>query len=167
MPSLNQVFRRFGQRTSKKLRRSSIPKLHSVVRPSEDDEISPEPSSSTLPESLLLHCFDAITNPFELYRLRTVSKGIKRYVERRLAKVVEMNVKRVNFDAISATSVSSTSEVGQMFIYGSKFWHVHPAGYKVIVVCLSSQRFLGHYLECPFCGPTWGISNLIQNTPWR
>jgi len=108
-------------------------------------------STARLPEKLLFLCLDGIDDPFELIRLKSVNSQLASYVDSRLERVVEMDVRKVSFDSLSGVSnssapsssdtVLSNATQSNTIVLGRKVWYTHPAGYKLVM------RFVNITLE--------------------
>ena len=102
--------------------------------------------SPTLPIDVLLKCLDYVDNPFTLGRLRRVNRSFRDYVDARFASIVEIDVRRSSFDALSTTSAASSSFssvvdcAAPLVTLGDRTWHCHPNGYKLLVRVEGSSR---------------------------
>uniref|UniRef100_A0A914GRP2 F-box domain-containing protein n=1 Tax=Globodera rostochiensis TaxID=31243 RepID=A0A914GRP2_GLORO len=88
-----------------------------------------------LPEALLFRILDDVESPFELFSLRRANKNCADYVRSRIGRVSEMDLRRVSFDELSSSSVSSSGTSAQSettVILQGELWHVHPSGCKVL-----------------------------------
>ena len=98
------------------------------------------PASSAepaLPDPLLHRIFDSIESPFELVRLRRVNKASADYVDSKICRITEMDLRRVGFETLSSSSTGTTSSNGSQqpdtsVIVAGDIWHVHPSGCKVL-----------------------------------
>ncbi|KAF7623469.1 hypothetical protein Mgra_00010230 [Meloidogyne graminicola] len=66
-------------------------------------------SEQLFSDILLCKIFDTIDNPFELIRLKRVSKKVEEYVKNRISSVIELDICRVKFENLSSSSTSSSS----------------------------------------------------------
>ncbi|CAK5007854.1 unnamed protein product [Meloidogyne enterolobii] len=92
-------------------------------------------------DALLCRVFDAVESPFDLIRLRRVCKKAAEYVKNKIACVTELDVRRVKFETLSATSTTSSCSLSNSCsadnnctsaIVEGELWHTHPSGCKVL-----------------------------------
>ncbi|KAI6218046.1 hypothetical protein M3Y95_01178700 [Aphelenchoides besseyi] len=132
--TLNGLLRRLHKR-GKRLRPKAVDQkaLSSNSSSTHDCSNGNPQSTVTLPEHLIFKCLDNIDNPFTLIRLRAVNHTFRDYVDQRVSEVEEMDVRRVNFDAVSTSSnASCSSNESVSVILAGQQYHVNPHGYKLL-----------------------------------
>uniref|UniRef100_A0A1I8BUU8 F-box domain-containing protein n=1 Tax=Meloidogyne hapla TaxID=6305 RepID=A0A1I8BUU8_MELHA len=88
--------------------------------------------------ALLCRIFDSVESPFDLIRLRRVCKKATEYVKNRISHVTELDVRRVKFETLSASSIASSCSLSSSCgadtsaIVEGELWHTHPSGCKVL-----------------------------------
>lgn len=83
----------------------------------------------SLPESILLKCVDLLENPFEICNLRALNLAVREHCETRLKQIIEMNVRKCNFDGIERVNVDLKYWIDE----DPRPWFRHPAGYKILM----------------------------------
>uniref|UniRef100_A0A183BV72 F-box domain-containing protein n=1 Tax=Globodera pallida TaxID=36090 RepID=A0A183BV72_GLOPA len=137
--SLNRLFRRLREShdEAKKHKKSSnfFHTFTSDQRAAEQKINNCRSGEPMLPEALLFRILEDVESPFELFSLRRANKNCADYVRSRIGRVSEMDLRRVSFDELSSSSVSSSGTSAQSettVILQGELWHVHPSGCKVL-----------------------------------
>lgn len=86
-----------------------------------------EITKKSLPESILLKCVDLLENPFEICSLSALNSAVREHCKARLNYIVEMDVRKCNFDEIVFDS--SRYWIGN----DSRPWFRHPGGHKIFM----------------------------------
>ncbi|KAH7696912.1 hypothetical protein AAVH_36008 [Aphelenchoides avenae] len=124
MPSINRLLRRLSVRATK-LRKDTTAEVAKIcsrksststtphgdipsLAATSSASLAPHGKQQLLPDKTFFRCLDYIDDPFALCKLRGINGPTKEYVECRLSKVVEMDVRKVKFDTISSASFGST-----------------------------------------------------------
>lgn len=92
--------------------------------------------STQLPENLFLKCIDQINNPFELCRLKSLNSTIYQHIQKRLEKVIEIDMRKIKFETITielAEYMQSLNTNIKTFMIDGNKWYIHRQGCKVLM----------------------------------